>query len=179
MRKQLITLMAIIAISLSSVYASSYSIIGSGTACKDNTKTYYIQIPDGCPVNWTVTNATIISGQNSNSITVKFNNTGNVTIKAYTCCDIYTKSVTVNSVPLLHIKQMLNYQNTELTFRADISTFSSGSYYWECGTNTIQNQYSREATIYMNDPAVVKCTFTNTCGSVSATTLPMFYNPGL
>ncbi|MCT4637653.1 MAG: hypothetical protein N4A72_08080 [Bacteroidales bacterium] len=178
MKKHLITLVALIAISLSSVYASAYTILGSTTACKGNIKTYSIQTPEGCPVNWSVTNATIISGQNSNSITVKFNNSGSVTIKAYTCCDILTKNVTVNSAPSMYIRQVPNYNNTELEFVAEISPYSYGTYNWECGSNSIQNQGSKKVTIYMSNPAVIKCTFTNTCGSVTATTLPMFHNNG-
>jgi hypothetical protein len=169
MKKRVLAVVLFLTTMVTCSFAFS-NIAGPSSICQGKTATYTSMMPEGMDVTWYVSgNATIVSGQGTTEIQVKFYGYGTVTISNN--CEIggnSSKTVKVQSYPTVKIKQRWEFfSDTKLTFQANVTPYSTGTYTWNCDNNPIEYQNNSKVNITMNSPEPVMCTFTNTCGSDS------------
>ncbi|GEM_PF-5012605 len=174
MRRYLVILSVLFTVAILS--SSAASISGTIYGCKDKTYTYSLSGSYNCLIKWEVYGATLVSGQATSSIQVKFNNTGSATIKVYDCSGlIATKYINIGSAPqVTHINQVMDFSTgNTLTFEADVESDLNWSSYWNCGANSIvyQNDNTNAgvstAKIDIQKREPVRCTVSNMCGTDS------------
>ncbi|MCT4637648.1 MAG: hypothetical protein N4A72_08055 [Bacteroidales bacterium] len=172
MRKFIVILTTLFTVAILSSSAASVS--GTIFGCKGKTYTYSLSGSYNCLLKWEVYGATIVSGQATSSIQVKFYSTGSATIKVYDCYGlIATKYVNVGSAPeITHIAQVMDFSSgNTLTFEADIDSDMNWSAYWNCGANSIVNQDDNinagvsKVKIDIQKREPVRCTVSNICGT--------------
>ncbi len=167
MKKRVLAVMLFLTTMVTCSFAFS-NIAGPSSICQGKTATYTLMMPEGLDVTWYISgNATIVSGQGTTSVQIKFYGSGTVNISTdFELGGNTPKTVKVQGYPTVKIKQRFEFlSETKLTFYANVTPFSSGSYNWNCGNNPIENQNRSKVHITMNIPEPVVCTFTNACGS--------------
>lgn len=159
---------------ISTAYSFGLSnLYGRTSVCTGSTAKYTLLVI-GEDVTWSVNgNAEIIFGLQTNQITVKFYGSGTVRIKAKTQFEEEEITVSVIRRPTVSIRMLpfnispLKFQDKNMTFVADVTPSSSGTYHWSCGSNPISDPNNRITTITMNNHELVRCSFTNSCGTAS------------
>lgn len=119
--------------------STTFSITGPSKACANTTSSYVTDLP-GNSYTWSVTNGTIISGTNTNTITVQWNaNASNGQVKltetgANGCQSSAQKDVTINNaLPIIFGPgKVCKASNSEYT-----STNVGNSYAWSVTNGTI------------------------------------------
>ncbi|MFN0033849.1 MAG: PKD domain-containing protein [Saprospiraceae bacterium] len=142
----------------------SQVIVGAADACGDETMPYSILAVPGATYNWTVTGGEILSGQGTNSISVKWGAGGAGEVKVSYCTGEASMQVSIQP----KATAAFSFSANGLTAAFSNTSTNASSFSWDFGDGSPASSEANPAhTFSVAGIYTVVLTATNDCGSVT------------